>query len=335
MPRISADRFRAMVNDVSVPDREIGELLIRSPDDNNRGKLRDITLVPDPDKVEVEPGKENALAIGNGISRSRRQRRFRLALNAGDKRPVLVSEGDSWFQFPFLIEDVIDHLGSDHLIWSLDAAGDTAENMLGMNSEYIEGLRLWKDRPVRAFLLSAAGNDVIGADPAGVSMLSRLLRNHQPGQPARAQIDEAMLASVMGDLESRYRETIVKVRAEPGLPNLPILIHGYDHALPSGFTGDRRRPIYADRDQWLGAPLRAHGIDKPELREAVIRELIDELYAMLQRVAGDPDQTKVYLVDARDAIHRDQWNDEIHGTDDGFAAVAARFRTVLRSVLTT
>jgi hypothetical protein len=56
---------------------------------------------------------------------------------------------------------------------------------------------------------------------------------------------------------------------------------------------------------------------------------------MLQQVAGDPDQTKVYLVDARGAIDRDQWNDEIHGTDEGFAAVAARFRNVLRSTLTT
>ena len=93
MPRISADQFRAMVRDISVPDREIGELLIRSPDDGNRGKLRDITLVPDPAKVAVEPGKENALAIGNGISRSRRQRRFRQAIAVGDKRPVLVSEG--------------------------------------------------------------------------------------------------------------------------------------------------------------------------------------------------------------------------------------------------
>jgi len=208
MPRISADRFRAMVKDVSVPDRKIGELLLRSPDEGNRGKLRDITLVPDPAKVEVEPGKENALAIGNGISRSRRQRRFRLALKAGDMRPVLVSEGDSWFQFPFLIEDVIDHLGVDYLIWSMDAAGDTAENMLGMSSEYMEGLRMWKDQPVRAFLLSAAGNDVIGADLAGVSVLSRLLRDHQAGQPARWHIVEAMLASVLGDLESHYRETI-------------------------------------------------------------------------------------------------------------------------------
>ena len=335
MPRISADQFREMVRDISVPDREIGELLIRSADDRNRGKLRDITLVPDPAKVEVEPGKENALAIGNGISRSRRQRRFRRALGAGDKRPVLVSEGDSWFQFPFLIEDVIDHLSADHLIWSMDAAGDTAENMLGLSSEYMEGLRLWKDRPVRAFLLSAAGNDVIGADPAGVSMLGRLLRHHQPGQPARAHIDEAMLASVMSDLESRYRETIIKVRAEPGFADLPILIHGYDYALPSGFPGDRRHPIYAARDEWLGAPLHDHEIEEPELRKAIVRELIDELYGMLQRVAGDPDQTKVHLVDARGAIDRDQWNDEIHGTDNGFAAVAERFRNVLRSTLST
>jgi len=335
MPRISADRFRAMVKDVSVPDRKIGELLLRSPDEGNRGKLRDITLVPDPAKVEVEPGKENALAIGNGISRSRRQRRFRLALKAGDMRPVLVSEGDSWFQFPFLIEDVIDHLGVDYLIWSMDAAGDTAENMLGMSSEYMEGLRMWKDQPVRAFLLSAAGNDVIGADLAGVSVLSRLLRDHQAGQPARWHIVEAMLASVLGDLESHYRETIAKVRAEPGLADLPILVHGYDDALPSGFPGDRRNPIYADRDQWLGAPLRAHGIEETELREAIVRELIDELYVMLQRVAGNPDQTKVYVVDARGSIDRDQWNDEIHGTDDGFAAVASRFHDVLRSALTT
>jgi len=56
---------------------------------------------------------------------------------------------------------------------------------------------------------------------------------------------------------------------------------------------------------------------------------------MLQRVAGNPDQTKVYVVDARGSIDRDQWNDEIHGTDDGFAAVASRFHDVLRSALTT
>lgn len=335
MPRISADEFRAMVTDISVPDRAIGELLIRSPDDRNLGKLRDITLVPDPTKVAVEEGKENALAIGNGISRSRRQRRFQLAIALGDTRPVLVSEGDSWFQFPFLIEDVIDQLGSDHLVWSMDAAGDTAENMLGMSAEYMEGLRRWRNQPVRAFLLSAAGNDVIGADPAGVSALTRLLRDHLPSQSARAHIDEAMLTSVLGGLEDRYRDAVATIRAETGFADLPILIHGYDYALPSGFPGDGRHPIYADRDQWLGAPMHAHGIEEPQLREAIIRELIDELYGMLQRVAGDPDQTKVYLVDARRAIGRDQWDDEIHGNDTGFAAVAERFRAVLQAAMTS
>ena len=128
---------------------------------------------------------------------------------------------------------------------------------------------------------------------------------------------------------------VAKARAEPGFADLPILIHGYDHALPSGFPGDRRDPIYADRDQWLGAPMHAHGIEDSQLREAIIRELIDELYAMLGRVAGDPDQTRVHLVDARGAIGREQWNDEIHGTDAGFAAVAERFRQVLQSAMTS
>ena len=70
-----------------------------------------------------------------------------------------------------------------------------------------------------------------------------------------------MLASVLGGLEDRYRNAIATVRAEPGLADLPILIHGYDRALPSGFPGDDRNPIYADRDQWLGAPMHAHGIE--------------------------------------------------------------------------
>src|SRR3712207_5417919 len=99
MGRISNEEFRAMVNDIDVPDREIGRLLIRSANDTNRGKLQDIRLVPDPTKVEVEPGQENALSFGNGFSRWRRELRFLRDLEAGDTRPVLVSEGDSWFQF--------------------------------------------------------------------------------------------------------------------------------------------------------------------------------------------------------------------------------------------
>ena len=335
MPKISAEQFRAMVRNPDVPDKEIGELLIHSPDDVNRGKLRDITLVPDPAKVEVEFHNENAMAIGNGICRGRRQRRFLRAIDAGDPRPVLVSEGDSWFQFPFLIEDVVDQLGSDHLIWSMDAAGDTAENMLGLSAEYMEGLRRWKDRPVRAFLLSAAGNDVIGADPAGVSALTRLMRDHQPGASARAHIDDAVLASVLGGLEQRYREAVRTVRAEPGLADLPILVHGYDRAIPGGFPGDTRNPIYASQTQWLGEPMQAHGITEPGLQREIIGLLIDELYAMLGRVAADSRETKVFVVDARGAIGDDRWNDEIHGNDLGFATVADRFRAVLATAMTS
>ncbi len=59
--------------------------------------------------VEVE----NALKIGNGLARFRRMQSFSRRLQKGVDQPVLVSEGDSWFQFPFLIREVIDHLNRD------------------------------------------------------------------------------------------------------------------------------------------------------------------------------------------------------------------------------
>ena len=125
------------------------------------------------------------------------------------------------------------------------------------------------------------------------------------------------------------------MRAEPGLADLPILVHGYDRAIPGGFPGDTRNPIYASQTQWLGEPMQAHGITEPGLQREIIGLLIDELYAMLGRVAADSRETKVFVVDARGAIGDDRWNDEIHGNDLGFATVADRFRAVLETAMTS
>ena len=77
-----------------------------------------------------------------------------------------------------------------------------------------------------------------------------------------------MLASVLGGLESRYRDAIATVRAEPGLADLPILIHGYDRALPGGFPGDdATRSTPTETSGWERR-CSAHGIEEPRLREA-------------------------------------------------------------------
>ncbi len=53
---------------------------------------------------------------------------------------------------------------------------------------------------------------------------------------------------------------------------------------------------------------------------------------MLREFSGDSRQTGVWLVDCRNAMPDvTDWADEIHGTSDGFAKVAARFKDSLRA----
>jgi hypothetical protein len=117
------------------------------------------------------------------------------------------------------------------------------------------------------------------------------------------------------------------VRAE--FPRLPILIHGYDYAIPGGHPGEWRSPSWAAVDEWLGAPFAEKGIRDLELQRAIVRLLIDALYDMLGRVAGDGAATGVHVVDVRGTLRREDWADEIHGTSTAFIKVADLFRAKL------
>jgi hypothetical protein len=276
------------------------------------------------------------MRIGNGLARWRRQRRFKNRVARGETLPILVSEGDSWFQFPFLITDVIDHLGDEYLIWSLDAAGDTAFNMVRGRPEYLQSLRAHRDR-VAAFLFSAAGNDIIGEDEDEKPMLEKLLKPFDTAQDADAHIDRTVLNEILSFLRDCYQEVIDKIRAQPGLEQLPIMFHGYDYPFAYPFSGpdpDPRSPRYVARDEWLGSAFAARGIVDPQLRRDILIILIDALYDMLNSLAGDSRTTNIYVVDVRGTLTSvGDWNDEIHGTDLGFAAVANKFRATLREAI--
>lgn len=225
---------------------------------------------------------------------------------------------------------MIDQLGSDYLIWSLDAAGDTAQNMIyGGASEYMRELVALKPRKPRAFLLSVAGNDVIGEDILGNPVLLSLLKPYKKGQSAAWHIDQARLATILSFLDKAYREVVATIRKDSDLATLPIVIHGYDYAIPGGFEGDTRNPIWARQDKWLGSAMKARKIADVELQREIIRILIDALYDTLRTVAGDPEKTGIHLVDIRNTLKIGEWADEIHPTDAGFRKVAKLFRKTL------
>lgn len=334
MSKLSYQDLKAMIMNPDVPDAKIAQYLTAVPEESGPFDPR---LVPDPAKVEMTPegdfDVESAIRWGNAISRWRRQQRFSQQVRHGATKPVLVSEGDSWFQFPFLIEDVIDHLGNDFLIWSLDAAGDTAENMVNREPEYMRGLAEQKANHVAGFLFSAAGNDVIGEDEQGKPVLSSLLKQHTPGKDAAWHVDSAALAAVLTRLERDYRKVVATVRTDPAFVRLPVFIHGYDYAIPGGFPGDTRDPSYAKQDEWLGGPLKAKGITDPPLQRAIIVLLIDALYDMLNRVAGNSADTRVFVVNCRNTLGANEWADEIHGTSAGFKKVAKLFARAIRDAI--
>jgi hypothetical protein len=331
MAKISYDDFKKKLMNPEVPDSEIAQYLTVVPEDSGPFDPR---VVPDPQKVdmttEADFDVESAIRWGNAICRWRREQRF-LTRAHGTTKPVLVSEGDSWFQFPFLIDDVIDHLSDDFLIWSLDAAGDTSDNMVNRAPEYRQALDLQKANNVKGFLFSAAGNDVIGEDLLGVPVLGNLLKPFDATKDSAGHIDQAQLAAILTRLENDYRKVVATVRHGGDFANLPIFIHGYDYAIPGGFPGDTRAPIYAAQDEWLGGPMKQKGISDPLLQRAIVRVLIDALYDMLFRVAAN--NAQVFVVDVRGTLQEGGWADEIHATSTAFKLVAAHFKSVIKTAI--
>lgn len=333
--RLSVAELQRLMLDPDVPDHELRRYFMI---DRERSRPFAPELAFDPAQVAVQPmaaGLEGAMFMGvaNKLARWRRQLKFERRLAAGDTRPVLVSEGDSWFQFPVFLEDVIDHLSGDFNIWSVDAAGDTLANMAHGDGEYLPALRRYSGQ-ARALLFSGAGNDILGDDLQGRPHLLRLLRRFEAGRPAAWYIGNGEFDRSLREVEAGYRSIFEAVALE--FPGLPVICHGYDHALPGGYPGDPRNPSWAAQDQWLGAPMRELGITEAALQQDILRLMINRLNQRLRMLCGGNQDGGAYAhawhVDARGAV-QGRWADELHPEDTGYADVAQRFAAVIRQAL--
>lgn len=345
MRRITFDELEAKLADPDLPDARIRPYL--------RGVAEasapfDPIVQPDPERVELRPldavriERLDFLGWANSWSRWRRQQRCLRRLERGESLPVLVSEGDSWFQFPLLLDDTIDQLAERHLIWSLDAAGDTLAQMTGADAEYAGALldpRL--AGRARGLLLSAGGNDVIGTetDAQGreVSVLASILRPRTPGRDPAWHVDTDELARRLAAIEAGYRQVLETVAAIR--PGTFVVCHGYAHAVPA-FEGDPRRPGWTRHGGWLRRPLESRGFVDPGEQRAIVAALIDRLHELLARLCGGNRPggayPYAYLVDCRPLLGEHDWADEIHPCDApgrGFATVARAFERVIEEAL--
>ena len=326
-----------MMADINVPDKDIAEFLTILPDESNP---YDPIAVPDPEKVKAttpleEFQAEAAVATGlvNFWARERRRRRFERNL-PGNRKPLVYAEGDSWLQFPFLIKDIIDHLDKDHLVYCTSKAGDTLANMVfdRRRKEYVKELKkLLLDRrlPIKTFLFSGAGNDVVGKNAEGEAALFSIVKPYDPAQSIAWHIETQALVETLALIESAYIEVLTDIDdvfPASAFPDLRVVIHGYDYSPVRGVPrGDPRRPSYA-RD-WTSEPLSQLGFPDNKTASEVITALIDRLNDLTARVCGS--FSRAVFADLRGAVPANQWADELHPTNVGFAAATHKLRTFL------
>jgi len=329
VPKITLAELNERLADIDSDDADIIPYL--APDHERSAGFR-IALRPNPQTVELTPMETARVRAGgmmnwaNGVERWRRRQRFDRRLEHAPNDPILVSEGDSWFQFPFFLKDVIDQLNNKYNVLSTCAAGDTVKNMLGPAPEYLQSLRELKasGKKVRALLFSGGGNDF--ADVlAGKGDDPPILNEFQQGKDAAWHITTAAYQAKTKFVTDTLKAFLKQVNAE--FPGLPIILHGYDYAIPALAQGDPRNPSWTKLDAWLAGPMKKRKITAANLHAGIMRKLIDDHNANIKAIATGAQNA--HYIDLRGTMNPlTMWADELHPTDDGFAAVAAKFRVL-------
>jgi hypothetical protein len=314
--KISLAEFNEMLADPDIPDERISEYLVGRPA-VSKPFLPGIAI----DTLKVEVGAADEFVIrgafamnwANGVARRRREKSFEKRRAAGERQPVIVSEGDSWSQFPFLLRDIVDHLDPDYLVYDVAAGGDTLQNMIYNAPEYEKALA--KVRPdVKAFIFSGAGNDYMGAEPDGTPVLAKVLRRHSPGKPAAWYLETPEFDLKLAFVRDAYRKLLMRLQEVQ--PRLPVVL----------------RPVYAQWDGWLAAPLRSINVDDPALQMAIVREMVDRLNETQKKVCAAFPMAR--HVDLRETLPEiGDWADELHPTSVGFRKAAAKIRTQLQQLI--
>ncbi|MEZ5925111.1 MAG: trypsin-like peptidase domain-containing protein [Hyphomicrobiaceae bacterium] len=317
----TAEELTATLKRLDIPERELRRLLDvdRSRSDAFAPAVvaRPGILAPTDSQMEEAPApaQKNWLDEGvaesmpvalveglNAIARWRRQRAYAAKVSGGWTGLRFVAQGDSWFQYPFLLEDVVDQLFDEHAILDLSGAGRTLHD-LGVSDELVHAV---KSELPNGVLLSGGGNDILGEHA-----IKLYLRDFAPGL-AIGDYAEPTLAAHLELIVSQYDRIIRQLIAVS--PSLRIFCHGYDWAIPN-----------AERGDWLARPMALKGIVATELQRSLVRLLIDRfneaMRGLERRYPG-----RVLVVDCRGAVGSERWYDELHPTDAGFADVAQRFR---------
>jgi hypothetical protein len=295
------------IEDLDLDDAELMEYIII---DDSNSEAFNISFKANPEKVlNLSSADDGILGFLNKRSRRKRQKKYNRKIRKGFKGIRIVSEGDSWFQYPVFLKDIIDHLNDNDAfaIYSLGYGGDWLSNIY-IEQEYLKAIR---EKQPKVFLMSGGGNDL-----AGKRRLSALVHGYSPElSPEQYLNEESQL--FFDDIKMLYKKIIDNVINVS--PDIKIICHGYDYAIPQN-------------QKWLGKPLHDRGIIDPNLQAEIIKVLMNKFNEIQIEVIANYDN--VYHVDLRNTvIESTGWHDELHPKNDYFERIAEKIENKIFEAL--
>lgn len=247
------------------------------------------------------------------LSKAFRKRRNALFSQSRDRYGnslTLVSEGDSWFQYPKPgVRDVIDHLSDIYPIYCRAIAGMEFEKIFANTTDLMAAVREHKPDGI---LLSGGGNDLLG-DGVVANYVFEFDAARQPADYLRPLLDKKI------DIIIAFFDALVG-KALAIDPKLQFFVHGYDHVLP-------RRG-----QSWLNLPLRETcGVKSLPLQKQIVAAMVDRFNGRLAKFAATRPGA-VHYVDCRGTVgdKAGDWSDELHPQSAGFGRVAEAFDFAIR-----
>lgn len=356
--RISLSGFHSLL--AAVNEQDLSLIIQRIYDLNDTQVRRIAALGPLMAKIDAIKNSQR-----NGKFLSKIKGGFRK--NANNK--VILVEGDSWFNYPVLLSDVIDWIGMEKnmAVYSLASGGDWLLNMLSAR-RYIEQLSTMHPD---VFIISGGGNDLVGSnriaamvDPKGESdefinspwaqgVMRKSKTAFDPykfnrGLKFLSKDFFALLMFFQLQYYNLFNGILTSGTGDPAngkFPNIRIITQGYDYVIPSRRLGFGFKPwrwyrpfarVFLGHGSWLKTPLDLRGISDFDKQEDIMysmiylfNEMMIETGQFFKEISG---YDCVFHIDCRGAIGRDGWTDELHPLPENFRKVGKVFIDCINGV---
>ena len=265
------------------------------------------------------------------VARYRKHREVKAL--AGPDPLNLHAIGDSWFEYPLDGNIPIPFYNSAIVADSqLGAKGNpnpnilnraahgqasttvlTWENQSVMVNDWMNSAN-WNNGKLDAILVSMGGDDIVGDQLA-------IYLTYGGGVKTASDRLQGVL-----DLVSASYHDLFALR-DLFAPGVPVFGHCYDYALPNGV------PAAAIFGPWL-QPSFNFAYYAFSDAQAVVADMIDKFYSMLNVLASDP-KNNFNLIDTRKTISPndaspDGWANELHPYPAGFGRLADKFLAALK-----